>query len=126
MAERGVLPKGLGRDEWLSRLGTKNKLKSEPSPKAPRGGISTFWGKLTALELKQAMNDPDAKPRSREAVWHARVGCLEDAGFSVTPDEWQGDYLHVTVNVAREWDTEASEKFRACFSSEVELPIEGA
>jgi hypothetical protein len=120
------VPKTLERDEWLSRLGTKTRLKGTPSPSAPLEGVSTFRGRLTADQLKKAMNGPKAEAPPREVAWYAQVGCLLDAGFAVTPDRWRYGQLHVTVSIWKEWSPEVSAKFLACFINAVELPIEGA
>jgi hypothetical protein len=124
-ADRDI-PTTLGRDEWLSRLGTRLKPKCVPKPKAPREGVSTFHGQLTAIALKRILAGPDAEPAGNEAAWHAQVGCLLDAGFSVTPDYWIGDHLHVTINIDREWNLGVEGACGACFSKLDGLPIEGA
>jgi len=87
--------------------------------------MSTFLGRLSALELKQAMNGPDATPAKRETPWHAQVGDLLDAGLHVQPDFWQFGYLHVSVYAEGQWDPPVVDRCLACFNPELATPMGG-
>lgn len=98
--------------------GTHDGFRGLPRRDRDERGMSVQIGRLSPAEMVEVMM-PWRSPRPHDAVRHASVRRLREAGFIVrhTPSRLQPN--HATVEFPTDWTDDVTEAWHDCFSAPI-------